>query len=45
MATMPGRGARNLEELGRNFGALAEGAPGKDYRPHEPREGDVFITS
>lgn len=45
MATVPGRGARNLDELGRNFGALAEGAPGKDYRPHEPREGDVFITS
>lgn len=39
-----GRRARNMEELGANFGALAQGdAP--NFRPIEPRPDDVYITS
>src|SRR5690349_13144560 len=39
-----GRRARSVEEFGINMGALAS-FPTDRYRPYEPREGDVFLTS
>lgn len=39
-----GRRARSVEEFGINMGALAT-LPNERYRPYEPRDGDVFITS
>lgn len=44
MTAKTGRRARSMEELGANFAALAAGdCP--NYRPLEPRPGDLYITS
>ncbi len=39
-----GRRARTMEEMGANMAALHEGEKA-NFRTHEPRPGDVFITS